>query len=805
MVLLLAIDTYIASIKPKRGAVPVDEAFLKDIESWRDILAKNIAAWNKQLDQRTLNTAVQLTLDRLIFLRICEDRDIEEYERLLRIAQGGNIYKRLVNLFQEADERYNSGLFHFINEPKRTTPHDDWTPTLHIDDEPLHKIINRLYYPNSPYAFSVIPVEILGQVYEQFLGKVIHLDTTTDARKVIIEDKPAVKKAGGVFYTPSYIVEHIVQNTLGPLVEGKKPADLVPPPTSKSKQNSATHAAPWLTILDPACGSGSFLLGAYQFLLDWYHHWYTSNEPATHSQAVYQSSNGDWRLTPQERKRILLDHIYGVDIDAQAVEVTKLSLMLKVLEGQTQETIQTQLSMFKERALPDLDKNIKCGNSLISPDFYATAFAQNLDTEAMYRINAFDWHTEFALIMKGGGFSAIIGNPPYGAIFSDEEIAYISNTFSYQDYQIESYTLFLEKSINILRKKGYIGFIIPNTWLINVFSKRLRKHLLSSLSIREIRHFLYKVFKNVSIDTEIVVFLNDDKNRENNIKIALQSKYDEKIFYIPQRQWIDKNGHPINIMDRPEISSFKMKIEHMVVLDQLSIITQGCKPFQVGKGKPPQTRDIVDNKPYVATFKKDDSFIPLLRGSLIQRYQTLWSNDYWISFGDWLAEPRYSAHYNADKKIVIRQTGDSLVATLDKEQFVVRDNLYTITSREISQHKIEYILGLINSNLLSWIYQNFINPEKDEALAQVKRSHIAKIPIRTINFEDPTEVKLHDQVVALVETMLDLHKQRANVIIPQEKATLDRRIEATDNQIDQLVYQLYNLSAEEIAIIEQYS
>jgi len=380
-------DRYVQETKRKRGTSEVDAEFLKDIEGWRDTLARNIALRNAALSVHELNFAVQRTIDRIIFLRMCEDRGIEEYGRLLALIGGPHIYDRMGELYRQADQKYNAGLFDFQA--------DTLTKTLTIDDKVLKPILGGLYYPQCPYEFSVLPADVLGQVYEQFLGKVIRL---TPGHRAKVEEKPEVKKAGGVYYTPTYIVDYIVKQTVGKLIEDKTPRQIAK-----------------LRFLDPACGSGSFLLGAYQCLLDYHLHWYEAHDPEKHIRAkqppIYQGPHGEWRLTSAEKKCVLLNNVYGVDLDRQAVEVTKLSLLLKVLEGESQETLGKQLVLWQERALPDLASNIKCGNSLIGPEYLEAQLLP--DDEEMRRVNPFDWEAEFPEAMAAGGFDAVIGNPPY--------------------------------------------------------------------------------------------------------------------------------------------------------------------------------------------------------------------------------------------------------------------------------------------------------------------------------------------------------------------------------------------------------
>ncbi|KAF0106483.1 MAG: hypothetical protein FD146_2574 [Anaerolineaceae bacterium] len=433
-----AFDQFAEGQKGRRGTAEVDDAFLAEIERWRDLLARNIALRNPPpaiRSERDLNFAVQMTIDRIIFLRICEDRGIEQDEQLHDIAaplhppiseprnggtEGGGIYSQLLALFRRADTKYNSGLFHFAS--------DTLTPGLVIDDKPLKDILQSLYHPVSPYKFNYISADILGQVYEQFLGKVIRLTAGHQAK---VEEKPEVRKAGGVYYTPTYIVDYIVRNTVGKLLnpderggeltaKGAKPAkenqDLGGLGELRGSHGLTPKEAAKLRILDPACGSGSFLLGAYQYLLDWHANWYAAHEPdrwaAGKDPAVYQADKGEWRLTTAEKKRILLDNIFGVDIDPQAVEVTKLSLLLKVLEGAS-----GQLTLGLERVLPDLEDNIKCGNSLIGPDYFEGRMF--VEEEEQYRVNPFNWQRAFPHVFAMGGFDAVIGNPPYGQVIDD--------------------------------------------------------------------------------------------------------------------------------------------------------------------------------------------------------------------------------------------------------------------------------------------------------------------------------------------------------------------------------------------------
>ena len=558
--------------------------FLKVIEEWREFLARNIALRNENLSTRELNFAVQKTIDRIIFLRICEDRGIEEYGQLLNLLNGTNVYQRMIQIFTRADEKYNSGLFHFEIEKGRAESPDELTPHLEIDDKILKEIIKHLYYPESPFEFSVLPADILGQVYEQFLGKVIRL---TEGHHAVIDDKPEVKKAGGVYYTPTYIVKYIVENTLGNTYW------LIPLETVGIK--NAVKKVSKIKVLDPACGSGSFLIEAYQYLLDWhlkFIHPMTKQYGRTSlgkNPVIYQAANGEYRLTTAERKRILLNNIYGVDIDSQAVEVTKLSLLLKVLEGESEESLNAQLKMFHERALPDLGDNIKCGNSLIGPDFYNQMEMQFLDDEEKLRINVFDWNSEFKEIMDKGhtqGFWCVIGNPPYVKTqnlteYNEEVLTKLKKSYlSAESGNTDIYVVFIEKGTMLLNDKGVLGFIVPHKFFNSNYGRNLRAYLSKNNFIDKILHFDdYQVFKKASTYT-CLLFLNKFINKKISIKKVNSQSFSPNIIEQIKYDKIDNNYFSEgdwNIQTNDTVSILNKFVEHPKLGEITTNIFQGPK------------------------------------------------------------------------------------------------------------------------------------------------------------------------------------------------------------------------------------
>lgn len=845
-------DKYAEENKAKRGTADVDDDFLKTLETWRKQLAENLALRNKKLTQRELNFAVQRIIDRVIFLRICEGRGIEDYGRLQKLAEETDIYQHLGEIFREADDRYNSGLFHFQAEAGRHEPPDELTLGLNLDDKLLRGILQGLYYPESPYVFSKLPADVLGHVYEQFLGKVIRL---TEAHYAKVEDKPEVKKAGGVYYTPTYIVDYIVQNTVGKLLEGK----------------TAKQAAK-LRILDPACGSGSFLLGAYEYLLQWHLKWYSENEPKKWARgsnpALVQVSANESRLTIAERKRILLENIYGVDIDPQAVETTKLSLLLKVLEGETQQTLQPVLKTFQERALPDLGDNIKCGNSLIRPDFYEQQLLP-LSEEQQYRVNVFDWEKEFFSIVKAGGFDAVIGNPPYLRIqglqhYYSDQIEYFQARYASALKRFDLYMLFLERGFLLLAERGWLGFICPHKFTHADYASQLRLFLARQHAIKRLLSFGHNlVFKQATIYTGIVLLRKNDQSPFLYAEItdlpgpelpsairlyqhaAAFTEIDQSLLgALPWQLAASDDGKLLNkLRELPDsigsifsevLVGVQSGIDDVHVLSETGRTQRGgplffsdkeqtdieieediAKPFALGddvhryakihpthrciypyrvyKGK----TEIIDEISFRAEYPLAYAYLHRHQSYLRQIRKRQKTNPlFW-----------YSCHRSRDmrvfeqRRIVTPEISKGCSFTIADSGLYHNTQVYSLVPAPGREEHLLYWLGILNSKVLWWFLQKTGTVLRG-GYFRFKTNYLRPFPIVTCDMSKHAERARHDHVVELVDRMLDLHERLRQAKAPQDKTSLERQIGATDAQINRIVYELYGLTSEEVQIVE---
>jgi len=741
----------------KRGTQEVDDVFLAEIENWRVMLANNIALRNGALTERQINFAVQKTIDRVIFLRICEDRGIESRNILQSAAESADVYKHLLNLFMGADEKYNSGLFDFSE--------DRLTPSLSIDGKVLKDIIRTLYYP-APYEFAVMPADILGSIYERFLGKVIRL---TPGHRAKVEEKPEVRKAGGVYYTPAYIVDYIVRHTIGEALKDKSPK---------------TIGA--FRILDPACGSGSFLINAYQYLLDWHLEKYLE-ELTTNltSKRLVKLGNDSYKLSIQERKRILTAHIFGVDIDEQAVEVTKLSLLLKAVEGLNGQEIQK--SLFHERVLPDLVGNIKCGNSLIGSDFYAQG-TLGFSEEEQYKINAFEWEVEFCDVFshKGTkdtkGFDVVVGNPPYVRIheMAENEKSYFLQHYTAASNQFDLYQLFYEKGLRLLNTGGRIGFITSNKFCVTRYGRKLREFIFDNYNILSITDCSnVPVFKAASTYPYIFIIQNRKTAANKTTVFILELIKNKPVFTLTNtvRQSALLSGPERNVLLTANGNTDVLnKIESAARFDVLDVYRGRGTSKDLSAKKQPGTVLSITNK-QIKRFALDKQ--------VFYRNKTLYINDF---------EP----------KLLMKKICYTLEICLDETGKINPINTVYVIKSKRPEYSLRFLLGLLCSSLLTYYARTrYLSTHMQGGYIELRVFEIETLPVPLLDFSKKSDKDRHDKLAALVEEMLALKKRESAEVLPQARTVIQRQIAALDNRIDEAVYGLYNLTEEEIKVVEK--
>jgi len=805
-------DRFVKSGTGKRGTASVDAAFLESLDTWRKYLATSISLRNPALGEEDMNLVVQRTIDRIIFLRIAEDRGVEPYGELMAaIRDGGDLYKNILDVFRRADSKYNSGLFDFGK--------DEVSATVAVDSKVVKNIVEDLYFPKSPYEFSVLSVEILGSAYEQFLGKRIRITAGHRAR---IEEKPEVRKAGGVYYTPQYIVDYIVERTIGELVKGKTPKEVA-----------------LLKVLDPACGSGSFLLGAYQFLLDWHKHYYREHAPAKGKarDAVLRPDN---ELASAVKKSILLNNIHGVDLDANAVEVTKLSLLLKCMEGETTASIQHSLNFANERILPTLDGNILCGNSLVGTDIYDSL----LDLGQERSIKPFNWKLEFKNVYNArrgfispqqeidayntkvaltlaqlreegeslgskfgtgvsdpagrygvqvkfdeAAFDVVIGNPPYVQqamyeSFDELQRKYLLSTYSSSMGRMNTFGFFIEKGIRLLRQGGKLGFIVPNTVLTQEYYRPLRRYILDHARVQEIVNYEKPPFADAVVEA---VTLLIDKMPTRKAPVII-TKVDKGLQQT-------SSSVPISLyLDDPQV---QFSVEANEGMRKIKKVLDGRSSGRLG--------DICDINQAIALkgdraahlfdHAKGKNYKPVLDGREIQRYRTCWSGKFLRYDPDAIHSCKREDIFRSPKKLFFRRVSSSLVATLDDQQFYALNTLVAINLKSGVDREIELVLGLFNSKLWNFYYTHFLKSTK-KVFSEIQARSIKQMPM------PHPDGKLDAEVVNHVRMLLEAVPKAAEANQPEQ---LKRRIAHLEANVDAAVFALYGLTPEEIALVEGHS
>ncbi len=789
------------------GVQSIDESFLEELDEIRTALAKSFKRNNSHLTSDELTEATQRTIDRLVFIKFLEDKMIEPNHYVSEFGNRKSAWEDFITASITLDAKYNGVVF------KKSLI--DTKNIIEPDDKTFSSICEELSHENTPYNFDAIPIHILGSIYERFLGKVVN---ATDKR-VTIEEKPEVRKAGGVYYTPQYIVNYIVDNTIGKMIEGKKPKDIAK-----------------MRFADIACGSGSFLITVYERLLDYHKRWYSENpEQAKKDGCILYE--GTYRLSLKQKQKILTNNIYGVDLDHQAVEVTQLSLYLKLLEDETTATANDTWVMFKERLLPDLSKNIVCGNSLIGTDILE---GNLFDFDEERKLKPMDFETTFPEVMKAGGFDAIVGNPPWGAMFSEMELNYLRNKFSEIIVRmIDSFMYFTKQSLNLLKANGRFGYILPDVLLYQIDNEKLRAFLLRSFSIEQVLN-LGDVFDKVIRPSCIIILTSSKSNGFTKILDLTEIKKKDKTYNTlnePKTLKIDQEFFstlPSNNFVTRNIDNFKIlnKINKGSVLELINFLDEDG----IQRGVSPDLKKafIVDSNTVKKYKLEKDILKPTLTGGIhIKRY-AIEKDDLWLIYStrntDIKKYPNirnfidnykneitcvevkqkkhslYTLHRAREEKIFLKPqkivgviTEDEIVATIDEQQNYYTDGLYLFAVKK--NVDAQYILGIINSKLFVFLYKT-ICMESGRVLAQVKPTFIERLPIKVIDFNTKSEVIIYQKIISFVDQILATKKQLQQAKTEADKNYLNSKCERLDKEIDQLVYQLYGLTEDEIKIVE---
>ena len=797
-------------IEDKISKFSVDDLFLEQINEWRFLLGDEIYKHQTNIDEQSLNDTVQSYLNSIIFLRVCEDRNLEEYKTLLSFATKKD-FKALVKKFEEADKKYNSGLF---DHPFREKIISD-------NQSVFWEIIKKLYYPESPYSFSVFSSDILGNIYEIFLAQNLYIED----KKVILKNKPEHINRD-IITTPTNIIQDILRQTIIPFCNGKKDSEIL-----KSK------------IADISCGSGAFLLEAFQLLNDILIDYFLK----TDRKKLIQTSTNTYKLPFETKKQILLNCIYGVDKDFNAVQACKFGLLLKLLEAESNGSVSN-----KKPILPNLNQNIFFGNSLINSD--------QLPKKDHAEVNPFDFSEKF---------DVIIGNPPY---MKSEDMKNITpkELPLYKEYyesaykQFDKYFLFIERGLSLLEKNGYFGFIVPSKFTKVGAGKSLRELLQRSKNISQIISFgANQVFKDKTTYTCLLIL---HKTSQENFEYYEIENFDEwKTKDIPKTDFekietqaldnevwilvsakfknvyekINKQSIPLdeiigegNIFNgiqtsANEIYIHKPKKEYKNYYffekdgKEWKIEKELTRPyFQTSSGIDNlyTYRKFQPNSFVIYPYKKTQKGIEFIKINELKKnfpfafkYLSQFKEE--LKKRDIQPEPksnnewyRYGRHQSLDKcevpaKIVvgILSLGDKYAIDYHKTVLSSGGNAgYCIISiPESLPYSIYYIQALLNSKYVEW-YCGLIGSIFRGGYISHGTQVLKRLPIIKIDFQNTAEKKLHDQIAKLqkelIEIQNEIDKNENNIRL---RTPLIRKFENTKSFLDKLLQELFQLGKDD--------
>ena len=824
-----------------RGTEQIDHYFLTQIDEWRLNLGAEILKKNKNISREELNYLVQTFLNRLVFLRICEDRDLEKYETLMNVDPS-KVYQDLLKLFKEADRKYNSELFDFTK--------DTLSPKVGIGNQVLLNIIKELYYPRSPYIFSVIESNILGDIYELFLTKVISIK---GKNKVFLEDKPEISHDRGVVTTPKYIIDHIIKETVQNVCEKKALRNILK-----------------IKIADISCGSGSFLLQTYQYLLNFFLSFYL-NSPKKHKNKIYEGPGGFWYLTLSEKRKILLNNIFGVDLDESAVEVTKFSLLIKLLEGETNDSINHLFVTEMFQALPDLKDNIKCGNSLVDEKFYKFKKASSLTTSELESIKPFVWRLKFQDVFKCGGFDVIIGNPPYTRIQTMKKIVslelgyYQSKHSKYscaKKDNFDKYMLFVERSLQLLKDGGKLGYIIPHKFSKIKAGEGLRDLISKNSYLEKLILFgTLQVFGKKSTTYTALLILKKMNNPKFEVeivtdlqtwKVGMPGHYESFAdSQISKNRWVFLVMPLKKLIARIEKTTKKLhEIADIYVglqtsQDEIYIINPNKeakahvlfkdlkgKSWKIEKGvlKPciydlklspfvkPRSNGYIIFPYYIdpngkavlysqarmrKSFPNTWKYLKHYKKELMDRSIQPFTEDTWYRYG----RSQSLTKFDDRKKLIVKVLSQEPCFSFDDSNLFFTgggNGPYYGVSLKKDFNKISpyYLQAFLNSKITEIIVNSSSSVFRGEYYSYGKQ-FISDLPIPILDINSEDEKKKHDEIVFLAKKIIALNKELHSTKIPSKKQVMESQIESVRKELDNFVFDIYGITREERKMISE--
>jgi type I restriction-modification system DNA methylase subunit len=744
-------------------------------------------------------------INKILFIRILEDknfltpkltkRSIEKWKDFF----GYKDYDEIMNLFREAcrisEKTYNGGLF-------RLNPYDK----VEYDPNMIKKIIDILGDIN----FREIDSDIIGRIYEIYLGQVLKVESEIRGKKrTKYKADNKERKKLGQYYTPKFVVDFIVKNTLGKLIEGKTPVEV-------SK----------IRILDPAGGSGSFLINSYDTLAEYFENW--NNEilkkiaERNKKQGAKLTNYSDTGAVPNYKNIILKENLHGVDINDLSVQICEINLWLRALERDkkliklnknilhgnsliTGVENKEELSKFKneledikkrqnqikeyydedelprseEKRLEALEKNLKFIKNKVNEKLNENL--KNYFNDRVSNVHPFNWEVEFPEVMQEGGFDVIIGNPPYVDIkgMPPKQVKVLFDTYYTCENRINLYSIFIEKSIHLLKKGGYFGFIIPNSILFNSSYKKIREILLKDTNLVNIVRLPDNVFEDAKVETMILIFKKKDSSQIHDTKILVYDRKDDinsiteerakQIHSIKQNSWEINDNFIFNIFASNEINELISKIEENTTqLKELADFSLGITPYDKYKG---HSKQDIENKVFHANYRKDTTFKKLISGEDIFRYGIFWNCDQWIKYGEWLGAPRQKRFFTKPR-IVVRQivsgTPQRIYAGYSEDELYNTQIAFNILSKIEKEINIKYLLAVLNSKLMNFYHtEKFLDKSKN-LFQKILIQNAKLFPIKKIdNSEQQVFTKIVDNILNLIKTKVKIYELFDNALTNQ--------------------------------------